>query len=137
MPSPSVSEAKPACRRRHVVVDMVAAFSRSRRGGDEIENRPRGGRGDRAARLILGSPGNDALEDAIDSLDGGPGDDLYLVAAATDLDAGDHIYDSGGGVDMLRFASLTDGDGIVLTTLMIGLDKVEIGRRTGFPSPGR
>jgi Ca2+-binding RTX toxin-like protein len=76
------------------------------------------------ADTITGSWGADTLR-------GNAGNDVYTAFAPGEVMAGDSIIDTGGSADLFRFTSETDGQVVVLTGLMTGLEIAELANDDG------
>src|SRR5688572_12943157 len=82
---------------------------------------------------LLGGGGNDIINGlgGVDNLDGGEGDDLFLIGAG-----GEHILNEtisgGAGANVIRFTSTADTDALTLTEGVSGISEVEISNAAGI-----
>ncbi|TDR87112.1 beta strand repeat-containing protein [Enterovirga rhinocerotis] len=106
--------------------------------GGEAGNVIDGGFGD---DILVGGAGSDVLigGSGLDSVSGGGGNDRLVIAAASDLVAGEH-YDGGAGTDTLAIEAdeLVDLDGVTISDVEVldVVDAVSLSRAqlTGFRS---
>jgi len=89
--------------------------------------------GNAGNNLITGTAFADTLAGGggADTLRGGAGNDVYLALAPGEVVAGDAIADAAGTSDVFRFISGIDGEVVLLTSLMTGLEIAETATATG------
>lgn len=78
---------------------------------------------------LLGGEGSDQLtSDGDDSLSGGNGDDLYIMAGATN--AASFALTDDSGTDELRYAAVVKSGTLTISAMMTGIELVSIGTGT-------
>jgi Ca2+-binding RTX toxin-like protein len=80
--------------------------------------------GSAAANLMIGSNGDDILN-------GGAGNDVFLIGAAADHGGGE-VITGGAGADVIRFTSITADDILMLNATVTEVESVVIGTAAGL-----